>query len=81
MKKLILIGALLLPLFSSAQNDEPENQVAATSDQLVEQSSPGDLKPKSSYTGAAQEFYSGGQKRLEANFVNGRLHGVMVAWY
>jgi len=80
-RMLILIGALLLPLFSSAQNDEPENQAAATSDQLVEQSSPGDLKPKPPYTGAAQEFYPDGQKKLEANFVNGRLHGVMMAWY
>jgi len=81
-KKLIVLCALLLPLFSLAQNDEAEDQAAATSDRLIEQGGPDDdFISKALYTGVATDFYPNGQKKLEANFVNGKLDGVMMAWH
>jgi antitoxin component YwqK of YwqJK toxin-antitoxin module len=81
-KKLIVLSALFLPLISLAQNDEPEDQVAAASDRLIEQSGPDDnFMLKAPYTGVAKDFYPSGQKKLEANFVNGKLEGSMMAWH
>ncbi len=94
MKKLIILGALLLPsLIASCGIDPsvPSNLSAqdvdaeirtATLDQLVErQGLYYEINSETPFMGLLRDVYPNGQKKREGNFVRGVLDGAMTAWY
>jgi antitoxin component YwqK of YwqJK toxin-antitoxin module len=94
MKKLIILGALLLPsLIASCGIDPsvPSNLSAqdvdaeirtATLDQLVErQGLYYEINSETPFMGLLRDVYPNGQKKREGNFVRGVLDGGMTAWY
>ena len=94
MKKLIILGALLLPsLIASCGIDPsvPSNLSAqdvdaeirtATLDQMVErQGLYYEINSETPFMGLLRDVYPNGQKKREGNFVRGVLDGGMTAWY
>ncbi len=94
MKKLIILGALLLPsLIASCGIDPsvPSNLSAqdvdaeirtATLDQMVErQGVYYEINSETPFMGLLRDVYPNGQKKREGNFVRGVLDGGMTAWY
>ncbi len=94
MKKLIILGALLLPILvascgfdpsvptnSSAQDVDAKIRTT-TLDQLVErQDLYYEINSETPFTGLLRDVYPNGQKKRDGNFVHGVLDGGMTAWY
>ncbi len=86
MKKLIILGALLLPMISSAQNttetSDTVSKTAVRADQLVEKEGLYFLADSEvPYSGFIRERYPSGLTKMEINVVDGIADSAVSEWY